>query len=238
MAKIVLILSAGKIADKFSFVKPLYENPGLLPVNSKSCIRLIINFYLENKEGIDKIYIATDNHGFEEVNNEFSNNSLVSVLNVGFSNGVNTTLINSLNNLPKFNECIVNISTTIPNCIPQLNEVFVGDEKMIFSNYSGFILNKQNVKFLFKNNSNKYYKGYPFTGVFCVSNESILGLFDDNLLLPEDDLLFIIKKISTKCSLTYRKTKWYDIGHEINYFESRISYMVSRSFKEKHQLMQ
>jgi hypothetical protein len=230
LGKIVLILSAGKIADKFSFVKPLYDNPGLLPVNSKSCLRLIINFYLENREGIDNIYIATDNQGFEEINNEFSNNSFVHVLNVGFSNGVNTTLISAIKKLANFNECIINISTTIPNIVPQLNEVIVGDEKMLFSNYSGFIFNKSGIKFLYKNKISKYYQGYPFTGIFCVSNETLYSLLNEDLSLLEDDLLLIIKCLSTKCKLTYHKTKWYDIGHEINYFESRISYMVSRSF--------
>ena len=59
--KSVVILAAGKINQKLSFVKPLFSNPGLLPINSHSTLYYIISFYAKIKNV--RIYIVTDENG-------------------------------------------------------------------------------------------------------------------------------------------------------------------------------
>ncbi len=213
----VLILAAGTIKHKFSFIKFGFKSPALLPINTRTTVSFVLDFYLERDIPVNLVINKED---YEEVKNEliYYQNKINFIL-IEKSNSVIETLDIALNKVNS-NDIIVNVVTTIPIKLISKNSYFLSDEVMQAKEYS--LVYKNN--FYYK--GNKIHKGNAFTGVFRTNKEKIKNAI--NQTGYKNDLMYIIENL--KYELRPEYITWIDVGHEINYHKAKNLLISSRSF--------
>lgn len=222
----ILILAAGNISSKFSYIKPNYSTAALMPVNSKSVIKLILDFYSTNVPN-SKVYIAANQENVEVINDEINLFTNVEIIAIPPTDGVNSTIKYCLNHLPD-GQVIINLGTTIPVSLIKDNTAFISNElehnryysSVTKSDEAGYILNLKK--------DNNAAKGYPFTGVFSLQKDVIAKAISTAPV--NSDLLAVLREAVKYVPVEFVETNWIDIGHEINYFKSRKKIIFSRSF--------
>ena len=226
--KSVVILAAGKINQKLSFVKPLFSNPGLLPINSHSTLYYIISFYAKIKNV--RIYIVTDENGISELKKEpYLDSKLIEFIVLKQSNGVVHSLEQAIKRIKVNTSIIVNVVTTIPNVFLKKNQVFLNTTKETHKQYYSLINidNLQNVKFINKYDDILIQEGNAFTGIFHADINEMRNACKK--LKNKTDLLDVVKLLHKNIQLNYVLQDWNDIGHEINYFKTRKKLITSRA---------
>ena len=215
--KEVLILAAGNIKCKFNYIKFGFNSPALLPINTRTTVSFILDFYLEKSIPINLVINEAD---YEEVKKELIYyQDKINFILIEKSNSVIETLDIALNKINS-NDIIVNVVTTIPTKLISKNSYFLSDEIVLTKEYS--LMYKNN--FYFK--GNKIHKGHAFTGVFRTSKEKIKKAIDQTGY--KNDLIYIIKILKDKLKPEY--ITWIDVGHEINYHKAKNLLISSRSF--------
>ena len=127
----IFILAGGDIRNKFSYIKNNCSCPALIPVNTKPLARYVLDKYFEQEEH-STIYLVVDAPVVNEVEKELHflvEHKQVTILPVRNCKGVNETLSQALKTVPETDETIVNIVTTIPEQVPELNEVILESVK-------------------------------------------------------------------------------------------------------------
>lgn len=228
--KNVLILAAGNISNKLSFIKAYYASPALIPINTKPLILYHLEFY---KNFDCKVYLIVnqkDTAYIEESVNlkEFE----FDIIEVPDSHGVNASLHFALEKVPAANQTIVNLVTSIPVQFPQDQMVFLDKQLSYNNDWSCINIAKDNTEFLFKSNPNKKL-GYGFTGVFSMDTTLLCKAV--NQVSHRSDLMEIFTylnqfdKYNSSC-FNFILEDWIDAGHEINYYHSKLKLISSRSF--------
>jgi hypothetical protein len=229
----ILVLAAGDIRNKFSFVKNNCSSPALIPVNTKPLANYVLNNLSELTN--DAIYLVVDDFNSEEVQSELfsvlekTKTTLISVQN---SNNVVETLIQALDKTPLTETVTILLVTTIPFDTAKNNEIFVDSNFSMNTDWSVIQLESNNIKqvILPKGDPIKQL-GHAFTGYFNAKSSEItkaLGSMDDT-----SDLIYLVNLLMKGDEVyTTSKTKWVDCGHEVNYQKTKKELINSRSFNK------
>lgn len=195
----------------------------------------VLDIYLSEKaDESQHIYLVIDEEACNEIETELHfliEYHQLELIIVKDSKGVNDTLRKALKKIPFTRNTIVNLVTTIPECAPRMNEVFIGNEEGYNEDWSVVYLDHNLPRFYFKG-ANKIYKGNSFTGVFNVPSALLKKAMTQ--IESDTDLLEVIAKIESYERLHYKKVNWVDCGHEVNYQKAKRKLLNSRAFNYLH----
>ena len=220
-----ILILAGKVKLRnYNFVSHEY----LYNVGSSLAYEKIIK-KLDLESNV-KIYIA-----IAKLNKNFLN--FLPFKNANFIEVGNTdTVVDSISNaIKKIPETYISIIpiTTIPDEVPLKNKTcYFGITKIPKENWSSIkIDDKKNINFLNKSDQKSYgLMSYPFTGRLfaekCHLEESV-ALIKGKM---REDILSIVEILITKFGYKLSFEKWFDIGHEATYMNSKLSSISSRYF--------
>ncbi len=226
----ILVLAAGDIRNKFSFIKNNCSSPALIPVNTKPLANYVLNNLFELTE--DSIYLVVDDFNEDEVQSELFSvleKTQTTLISVQKSKNVVDTLIQSINKTPQTETITILLVTTIPFELAKSNEIFVDDNLSLNLNWS--VIQQDNKQFTIfsKSDSNKQF-GNAFMGYFNAKSLEIskaLTSVDD-----PSDLINLVKLLIKEEEYTISKAKWVDCGHEENYQKTKKELINSRSFNK------
>lgn len=225
--KNVLILAAGNISNKLAFIKAYYASPALIPINTKPLILYQLEFYSQHECQIYLVINQRDAQYVEEsVNlNEFH----FETIGVPDSHGVNESLEYALAKVPAERETIVNLVTSIPLDFPAANTVYFESKLTYNNNWSGVKITNGELDFLFKRDEQKYLS-QAFTGIFNIKTEILRDIITK--VEQKSDLLEVVKLWYTlyRDQFVCQLSDWIDAGHELNYYQSKLMLISSRSF--------
>jgi choline kinase len=225
--KNVLILAAGDISKKLSFIKAYYASPALIPINTKPLILYHFEFYQSHD---CKIYLVINERDIKYIEESVNLREFeYEILGVPDSHGVNESLQYALTKVPDSDETIVNLVTSIPIEFPKSKTVYLEKELTFNNDWSGIELEDNKLRFLFKRDEIKSIS-HAFTGIFNIETsilKQIIPKVENN-----SDLLEVVKlwySLFPK-QFNYVLTEWIDAGHELNYYQSKLKLISSRSF--------
>lgn len=221
----VLIPALGNLNHKFQSYSFYLDNPAFVPVNSRSTLSLLLDFYLQ--ENID-IYIAVHPNQLTHFQHELSYyQNQIHWIPIQQSNGVNHTLQQALPQIPQ-NQIIVNLVSTIPHTLPQSNQVLIDTHTFQHNLYSGIAITPDNQLQFKPKATENHFPAYAFQGLFQCNKSSLIDAA--NQVENPNDLLLLIQTIHQNQPLQAVKSTWLDTGHEINYPKVRKNLIASRSF--------
>ena len=225
--KNVLILAAGDISNKLSFIKAYYASPALIPVNTKPLILYHLEFYSQ----FDcKIYIIVNQRDLQYIEESVNLNEYdFETLGVPDSHGVNDSLAYALQNLPPSDETIVNLVTSIPLAFPEPNTVYLQSSLTYNNSWSGIKTTGGELQFSFKRDEQKRLSN-AFTGILNIDSAALLKIIKN--VSNQSDLLEVVKIWYSlhPNKINYYLSDWIDAGHELNYYQSKLTLISSRSF--------
>jgi hypothetical protein len=216
----VLILAAGSIKHKFSFIKFGFSSPALLPINTRTVSSYIIDFYLQREDL--RVNLVINEKDFSNVLEELIYyKDKINFILVKETISVIETLDIALDKIDSdSDDVIVNIVTTIPVDFIPKDCFFISDEILEAKDYSVVF----DGKFYYK--GSEIHRGYAFTGVFRTKKDLIKRAISK--VGYKNDLMYVVEALSDKLKPIH--TKWIDVGHEINYNRARNLLISSRSF--------
>lgn len=224
----VIILAAGDISKKLPFLISRNCSPSLIPINTKPLIFYLLEFYQAFEDCRIHVFVSTTQ--METVKAEisaFKNNCFLYPLPE--TRGVNHSLKMAVGMVPFSEETVVNLVTTIPTIMPELNEVQISKDVTQYKICSNIIPTKNGMSFAPKNDSLKK-PGHPFTGIFRVKTADLLDALERTEI--DNDLLYVVINLYQIIPLQYKKVDWIDCGHEINYYETKSKLISARTFNE------
>lgn len=228
--KNVIILAAGNISNKLSFIKPYYASPALIPINTKPLILYHLEFYRNQN---CKIYLVVNQKDTqyiaESVNLEEFDFEIIEAPN---THGVNASLQFALSKIEDTTQTLVNLVTTIPVLFPGDQTICLESQLSYNNDWSCIKTDGNNLEFLFKSNPAKKL-GNAFTGVFSMDTATLRQAV--NQVVHRSDLMEIFAYLNQQNpnlagNLTFKKDEWIDAGHDINYYPSKLKLISSRSF--------
>jgi choline kinase len=228
--KNVLILAAGNISNKLSFIKAYYASPALIPINTKPLILYHLEFY---RNYDCKVYLVVNQKDTEHIKRSVNLNEFdFEIIEVPSTHGVNASLHFALSQVPDSAQTVVNLVTSIPTLYPEAQTVFLDTELSYNNDWSCINTGKTETEFLFKSSPTKKL-GHAFTGVFSLDTNLLNKAV--NQVIHRSDLMEIFAYLnqadsSTMSSLNFVLDDWIDAGHEINYYQSKLRLISSRSF--------
>ena len=223
--KIAILILAGKVKlSNYNFKLHEYLfNIG----NSLAFESIIKNLDLEYNV---PIYIAVpklDNRFIRFI--PFKNAQFIEV-------GETNSILESINEaIKKISEEIISIIpiTTIPQISKiEENTCYFGSKLIPKENWSAIKESSDsNFKFLYKEDKNSFGSfSYPCTGRLVANKshieKSIQTIKDNN----KSDIIFLVEILIKKYKYKIIFEKWFDIGHEATYIDSRLSTITSRFF--------
>jgi hypothetical protein len=223
----VIIPAAGSINHKIPFLKSIFKSPCLIPIHSKPVFYYINKFY---KQRDVRINLLIDEEVEDIVRHEFmSFEDFIRIQTVRDTFGVNDTLEYAITNYKYSEDIIVNLVTTIPLTLVEIDS-FLVDEKVDHMHTISKVVEIGNgVKFFGKNDQQDQVEGRIFTGVFRTSKiniEKALRILED-----KNDLLKLVEVIHENYSpFKALENTWIDVGHEFSYYEARKKLLTSRVF--------
>ncbi|HEX8376893.1 MAG TPA: hypothetical protein VF602_03685 [Pedobacter sp.] len=223
----VLILAAGNISNKLSFIKAYYASPALMPINTKPLILYHLEFY---KNFNCKVYLVINQRDWQYVEESVNLREFdFEIIGVPDSHGVNESLEYALQKVAYAPETIVNLATSIPTDYPESDTVYLDSNLSYNNDWSGIKVDGQKLRFMFKRDQQKLLSN-AFTGIFNVGTKQLNGFIKK--VENKSDLLEVIKLWYTTNPLNfnYLLTDWIDAGHEQNYYQSKLKLISSRSF--------
>jgi choline kinase len=224
--KNVLILAAGNISNKLSFIKAYYASPALIPINTKPLILYHLEFYSKCHCKIYLVINSRDEQYIEESVNlkEYD----FEIIGVPDSHGVNESLAYAFRKIVPAEETIVNLVTSIPLEFPKANTVYLQQELTYNNDWSGIKISGPELRFLPKKEEQKLLS-HAFTGIFNIDGD-VLGRIIKNVRNKSDLLEIIQRWHAAKTEFNYELGDWIDTGHELNYYQSKLVLISSRSF--------
>ena len=134
--KDIIILAAGSLRNKIHFVRYYFESPALVPINVKYLVSYSLDFYLSQEDV--RIHLVVNKSECNTVKRELGYyGDMINYICVDPTKGVVDTLRNAIDKMPKDAEDVtVNLVTTIPNCMPKQNEVFISNRLQKTNNWS------------------------------------------------------------------------------------------------------
>jgi hypothetical protein len=223
----VLILAAGNISNKLSFIKAYYASPALMPINTKPLILYHLEFY---KNFNCKVYLIINQRDWQYVEESVNLREFdFEIIGVPDSHGVNESLEYALQKVAYAPETIVNLVTSIPTDYPESDTVYLDSNLSYNNDWSGMKVDGQKLRFMFKRDQQKLLSN-AFTGIFNVGTKQLNGFIKK--VENKSDLLEVIKLwyATNPVNFNYFLTDWIDAGHEQNYYQSKLKLISSRSF--------
>jgi len=227
--KNVLILAAGNISNKLSFIKAYYASPALIPINTKPLILYHLEFY----RNFDcKVYLIVNQKDTERIEESVNLTEFkFEIFEVPDSHGVNESLHFALSKVPDSVQTVVNLVTSIPLHFPEAQTVILDKHLSYNNDWSCINIDHEQTTFLFKLQSEKHL-GHAFTGIFNINTDILHNAV--NQVVQESDLMEVIaylnKEQTDNNKLKFILEDWIDAGHEINYYQSKLKLISSRSF--------
>ena len=221
-------MSGGSSKDKLPGVPIYRSNPGLLPINSRSLGKFVIDFYQDL--GFRNIYFAINAEDFDFAVGEFGNyKEFLRIIPIEDSKNVTDTLEKAMVEVNS-EEVIVNLVTTIPKeLLKETNTYCVDIEEKIVENWSAVNLSGAGSRFISKFDQGSQ-SGHAFSGVFRLSSKSLKALLPAIEGKDRSDLLSVIVKVSQTTDMKPVQLEWYDCGHIQNYYSTRRKIFGSRFF--------
>lgn len=219
----VVILAAGSIKDKLHFANFIFDSPALIPINVRSSISYILDFYQMYNVRIHLVVNEKDKYNVKQEIQYYQDVNIVSIKN---SKNVNDTLIQTIQLLQIDGEIIINLATTIPTTLVEKHSVLIEDLESLNVDWSSVLINKD-ISFIYKNNNIKVISN-AFMGVFrCHSSILYKSL---NTVTDKSDLLNLVEVIHNQTNFSFIKSNWIDCGHEQNFYDAKAKLISSRSF--------
>ena len=176
-----------------------------------------------------KIYIA-----ISKLNNKFMKFipfQNAKFIEVGNTNSVLDSISEALKKIP---EKIISINpiTTIPDLSEINNKTcYFGSKKIPKENWSAIIKKDNKYNFLYKNDKNSYgLVSHPFTGRLVAEKLHLQYCLKNIKKLNKLDMLSVVEILIKKYNYKVIFEKWFDIGHEATYIDSKLNSMTSRFF--------
>lgn len=222
----VVILAAGSVSGKLSFLHSRCPSPALIPVNTRPLAAYVMEFYAAHTEC--HVHLVVNADAAEAVIAELGMQAGRFTLKpLSETSGVVDSLAQAIKDIPDDDEIIVNLVTTVPTRFVQEDEVLVASQSTRSSHWSGVILDSATPLFYLKA-APQARPSHAFTGVFrcsCVRLQAAL-----KATLDGTDLLAVVEQLQKCHLLHYMPCKWIDCGHETNYYDAKSKLISSRSF--------
>lgn len=228
--KNVIILAAGNISNKLSFIKAYYASPALIPINTKPLILYHLEFYQNQDCQVYLVVNQKDTQYIQEsVNLREFNFEIIEVPN---THGANSSLQYALSHVRDTEQTVVNLVTTIPVEFPKDQTVCLEQQLSYNNDWSCIDIQDDHLEFLFKSNPTKKL-GNAFTGVFSLDTGILRKAVSQ--VVHRSDLMEIFAYLGQQDRylfnyITFSKGEWIDAGHDINYYPSKLKLISSRSF--------
>jgi hypothetical protein len=223
----VFIMAAGNISNKLSFIKAYYASPALIPINTKPLILYHLEFYKDYNCKVYLVVNETDVQYIEESVNlrEFD----YEIIGVPDSHGVNESLEYAISNVPQAKQSIINLVTSIPLVFPEVNTLYLESGLTYNNDWSGIGVADSSLSFHFKRDEPKQ-MSHAFTGIFNINTEELQTVIRS--VESKADLLEVVELWHNLYPerLRYELKEWIDAGHELNYYQSKLKLISSRSF--------
>lgn len=219
----VFVLSASTITHKLRGITPIFDCPALLPVHMKALGTFILDFYKKYNYEVNFVVFKSQ---VDTLVKEFRSYNNINVIGIDPTENVNQTLNTAIANV-KDDEVIINLVTTVPTQLPELDNVCVSEEIHETKNYSLICNLDSNIEFISKNSENAS-KGHAFTGVFRLKTSELKKSVSENL--NSSDLLTTIETYNNSRPINITKAQWLDFGHASNFIKSKLRLFVSRAF--------
>ena len=182
----------------------------------------------DNKE--TKVYIA-----ISELNSKlikFIPFKRVIFIEVGNTNSVLDSISKALKKIPE-KSISINPITTIPDLSGINNKsCYFGNRRIPKENWSSIIIrDNKKYEFLYKNDKTSYGTfSYPFTGRIVAEKSHLEDCLNNIENHKKVDMLSIVEILVNKYSYKIIFEKWFDIGHQATYIDSKLTSMTSRFF--------
>jgi hypothetical protein len=124
---------------------------------------------------------------------------------------------------------IINPVTTIPDFLAPKDSILIESKKRKSGGWSFLNLNNKYPIFISRNLNDSKTSGNAFTGIFRISLEKLKKTVKE---IKADDLIFVVDSLYKKYSINIRKVKWFDIGHSVNYWDTKSRLVSSRHFNK------
>jgi choline kinase len=228
--KNVLILAAGNISNKLSFIKAFYASPALIPINTKPLILYHLEFY---RNYDCKVYLIVNQKDSEHIEQSVNLKEFdYEIIEVPATHGVNASLHYALSKVPPSDQTVVNLVTSIPLQFPEDQSVVLEKHLSYNNDWSCLNFEQGNLEFLFKSSPAKKL-GHAFTGVFSMQTDTLTTAVDE--VIHRSDLMEVFAYLNQTgrdrlSSVNFVLDDWIDAGHEINYYQSKLKLISSRSF--------
>lgn len=222
----VVILAAGSISDKLSFLRCRCPSPALIPVNTRPLASYLIDFYSGQQNC--KVNLVVNEELIDALDAELGTpDGRYELKTVNQPTGVVNSLTQAIIGMSAEDEVIVNLVTTVPSKFVQANEVLLADELTKSAHWSGVRFESETPAFKYKSTEERL-PSHAFTGVFRCSWSLLSTVL--NTTNEQSDLMAVVEQIQNLHSLRYTTCNWIDCGHETNYYEAKSKLISSRSF--------
>ena len=222
----VIILAAGSISEKLSFLRSRCPSPALIPINTRPLAAYVMEFYAAH-EGLS-VRLVVNADVAETVLAELGvSEGRYALKPLSATSGVVDSLSQAIQDIPHDDDIIVNLVTTIPTRLVQDEEVLVASQSTRSSYWSGLNLDSEYPVFCFKS-APQALPSHAFTGVFRCSRARLVAALE--AATNGNDLLAVVEHLQCRRPLHYTQCEWIDCGHETNYYEAKSRLISSRSF--------
>ena len=225
--QISILVLAGEVKslNKKNF---LYEY--LLNIGNSLAFQRIIKS-LKSKEKFN-IYLALNNINKKFI--RFKPFKEVTVIDVGFTQSISDTIYKSLSQIKEDNIQIIPITTIPDNSNLDIYSCYFSNKKIPKENWSSIrYLKGQEIEYLFKENRENFgINSFPFTGRIFANKTHLSKVIEKLSQLEKKDLMHVSKHLIEDYSYQIKHEKWFDIGHDTTYLETRISSISSRYFNQ------
>jgi hypothetical protein len=222
----VVILAAGSIISKLSFLRSRCSSPALIPVNTRPLAAYLIDFYAGQQDC--RVHLVVNAEVADTVSAELGTpDGRYELKTLIETSGVVDSLAQAIKGFPADDEVIVNLVTTVPTRFVQPDEVLVADHFTQSTHWSGVVIKQEGPVCALKS-AQMPVLSQAFTGIFrcpCSCLSSALTTTTNR-----NDLLAVIEQLQTLRPLRYTTCDWIDCGHETNYYEAKAKLISSRSF--------
>jgi hypothetical protein len=223
-----MILAAGDVSNKFSYLKCRCISPALIPVNTRPLAAHHLEFYTTQGLGGRIFLVVNEGHADlvgEEMRSFDANYILVRVPQ---TSGVVETLKLAVELLPPSQETIVNVVTTIPTALPGAGEVQLDERDLPALSWSTVSFDHEKRANFHRKGGETLDRGHAFTGVFRLPTETLRAALNNGVRIT--DLLSVVECAHKRSELRFTRLPWIDCGRETNYYEAKARLISSRSF--------
>lgn len=222
----VIILAAGRIKHKLHFANFIYDTPALVPINTRSSISYILDFYHSYPV---RIHVICDQKDEKVLYDELTYYPNVNIIALAQTISIVDTLKQALQAVNPSNELIVNVVTTIPTLLAPEDTVLVANTYQTNASWSGIHKDHENnYVFVYKTDSVKTVT-QAFTGICRIGADKLKQAIAE-VSAQEQDLLTVISEVIKNTHLSLVPIEWVDCGHELNFYDAKAKLISSRSF--------